>query len=176
MANVSGNSQASLSLTQIVTSGVVTQQNLPANINQTITYSNGTGAGAIDLLYAKQLSLAGTATTLDLTSLTDLSGASINFARVRFIWIFNLATTAGYTITVGNAASNAFTGFLSSTGTAVCYPGSSSNYGRLIFEDPNSTGGSVGAVTGGSNKNLKLDPGANTISCFVVIGGCSATS
>lgn len=176
MANVSGSAQAALNMTQVVTTGVVSQQNLPANINQSINYTTGTGAGQVDLLYAKQLSLAASATTLDLTSLTDLSGASINMARVRFIWIFNLATTAGYTITVGNAASNPFTGFLSSTGTAVCYPGSSSSYGRLIFEDPQSVGGSVGAVTGGSNKNLKLDPGSNTVSCYVVIGGCSATS
>lgn len=175
MAVVSGSVTLNAGFTQVVSSGVVTTQNLAVSVPQNLTYANGTGAGQVDLIYAKQLSLAGSATTLDLTALTDLSGASINFARVRELIIQNLATTSTYTVTVGAAASNAWTGILGTTTSTLIIPPSAGN-GLFRFSDYSSTGASTGAVVSGTSKSLKLDPGANTISINIVILGCSATS
>lgn len=179
MAVVSGTLNIAASFAQTVSSGVITAQSLPASLNFNLTFANGTGTGAVDLCYAKQLSLAGTATTLDLTSLADLSGATVNFARVRLFMVQNLATTAGHTVTVGSAASNQWTGYLgTTTSTVVLQPnvGATSNQSVFTFLDPYSTGAATGAYVDGTHKSLKLDPGANTISVNVLILGCSAAS
>src|SRR5262245_18892644 len=99
--NVSGSVNLNTAFAKTVSTGVITTLNIPATINQAVTYTNGTGTSQCDLVYAKSLSLAATPTSLDLTSLTDLSGTSINFARVREVQIVNQSTTAGRTITVG---------------------------------------------------------------------------
>lgn len=179
MAVVSGPLNIGANFTQTITSGVITSQYIPANINWNYTFTNGTGTGAVDLCYAKQLSLAGTATTLDLTSLADLGGSTVSFARVRLFVVQNLATTAAYTVTVGAAASNQWTGFLgTTTSTVVLQPnvGATANQSLLLFLDPYSTGATTGAYVDGTHKSLKLDPGANTISVNVLILGCSAAS
>lgn len=179
MATVSGPLSMRADITQSVSSGVISTQALLASFGLSVNLSNGTGSGAVDLVYAKQLSLAGSATTLDLTSLTDLSGASISFARVRVLIVQNLATTAAYTLTLGAAASNQWTGFLgTATSTAVIQPnvGATSNYSSHVFLDLYSTGASTGAYVDGTHKSFKLDPGANTFSANVLILGCSAAS
>jgi hypothetical protein len=179
MATLSTTLNLNIGTSQTASSGLIVPQTLSAAIAYTgLQLTNGTGSGAVDLVYAKALSLAGSATTLDLTSVTDLSGASISFARVRVLVIQNLATTAAYTVTVGNAASNIFTGFIASTGTVVIQPnvGATSNYSSHVFTDLYSTGASTGAYVDSTHKNLKLDPGANTISVNVLILGCSAAS
>lgn len=179
MAVVSGTLNINASFNQTVSSGVISTQSLPAALTFNCSFSNGTGTGAVDLCYAKQLILAGSATTLDLTSLADLSGATVSFARVRLLMIQNLATTAGYTVTVGAAASNQFTGFLgTTTSTVILQPnvGATSNQSVHTFLDPYSTGASTGAYVDSTHKSLKLDPGANTISVNVLILGCSAAS
>lgn len=169
MAVVSGTAQLSANFTQTVSSGVVSSQNLAATLSSTTSYANGTAANQVDLIYAKQLSLAGTPTTLDLTALTDLSGASVNMARVRYLDIQVVDTTSGHNVTIGDATSNAWTAFWGATGTDIVYAGS-----RRVWNDPTSTGAGVGAVTSGTSKALKLDPGAATITVNIVILGCSA--
>lgn len=179
MAVVTGTVNLNAAFNEVISSGVITSQNIPANLLQTLSYTNGTGSGQVDLIYAKQLSLAGSATTLDLTSVTDLSGTSISFARVRELWIQNLATTAAYTVTVGAAATNQFVGFLGTTTSTCIIPtnvGATGNYAVVRFCDPYTTGASTGAYVDSTHKNLKLDPGANTISVNVLIIGCSAAS
>lgn len=179
MAVVSGVLNVAASFAQTVSSGVVTPQTIPANINFNLSFGNGTSAGNVDLIYARQLSLAGTATTLDLTSLTDLSGASINFARVRLVMIQNLATTAGYIVTVGAAAATQWTGYLGTTAsTVILQPnvGATSNQNVFTFLDAYSVGASTGAYVDSTHKSLKLDPGANTIAVNILLLGCSAVS
>lgn len=179
MATIQGTLNFNAAFNQIVSSGVVSTQNIPASLGINWTPTSGTGTGAVDLCYAKQLSLAGSATTLDLTSVTDLSGASVSFARVRLIVVQNLATTAGYTVTIGAAASNQWTGFLgTTTSTLVLQPnvGATTNHSAFVATDIYSTGSSTGAYVDSTHKSLKLDPGANTISVNVFILGCSAAS
>lgn len=179
VTNVTGSTTLNLNFAEIVTSGVVSTLNLPATINQTVAYGNGTSTGNVDYIYAKQLSLAGSATTLDLTSLTDLNGGSVNFARVREVVVVNLATTAAYTVTIGPGASNPWTtGPIAVVGGVVLQPSVGQTTGNSTFRasDPWSVGATTGWYVDGTHKTLKLDPGANTISVYVVLVGCSATT
>lgn len=170
MAVVSGTVQLKTDLDQTVSSGVVSAQNLPATLSVTTSYANGTGANQVDLIYAKQIALvASTPQTLDLTSLTDLSGASINFARVRVLDLQVVTTTSGDNVTLGDAASNAWAAIWGATGTHTVMAGS-----RFVFNDPTSTGAGVGAVVSGTSKSLKIDPGSANVTINLIIAGCSA--
>lgn len=179
MANVSGNIQATIAATQVVSTGVVTNQNLPASITQALNYSSGTGAGQVNLCYAKRLTLSASATTLDLTSLADLSGTSVSFSRVRELIVMNNASTGGYVCSVGSPAGSAFSGFQTTSAITLVHAAITSSVATqtmLRWSDPSNVGASSGAVTGASNKNVKLDPGANSFTVDVIILGCDATS
>lgn len=172
MAVVTGNAGFNVGLNQTVTSGLVTTQTLPAAIALTTQYGNGTGAGQINLLYAKQIALvASTPQTLDLSSLADISGATVNFARIREIVIQVVTATSAFNVTVGAAASNPFAAFWGTTGTDTVFAGST-----RYFTDPTSVGAGVGAVTSGTSKSLKLDPGSNNVTINLLIAGCTAVS
>lgn len=172
MAVVTGTTQLVAGFNQTVTSGLITTQTLPASISLTTQYTNGTGAGAIDLIYARQIALAaGTPQTLDLTSLADLSGATVSFARVRELVIQVVTTTSSYLVTVGAAAANPWDPFWGTTGTDTVFAGS-----IRYFTDPTSIGSGVGAVTSGTSKNLKLDPGSHNVTLNLLIAGCTAVS
>jgi hypothetical protein len=60
---VAGTDSLSAGFNQTVSTGVVTTQTIPASISLSTSYTNGTAAGKIDALYAKQLTLAATPTT-----------------------------------------------------------------------------------------------------------------
>lgn len=179
--NVSGNVQLTTSFTETITSGVVQTQNLPAGISQALNYTSGTGAGQINLIYAKQLTLNATPTTLDLTNLADLTGSSYSFARVREIIIANLASTGGQTLTIGSSGGvgSGFSGFWGTSATITVHPATASAVGSaniVRFADPFNTSSTSGAVVGASNKNILLNPGANSFSVNVIILGCDAFS
>lgn len=172
MAVVTGTSQLSVGANQTVTSGLINTQTLPASISKTSQYSNGTGAGQIDLLYAKQLTfVASTPQTLDLTALVDLSGATVNMARIREIVIQVVTTTVDFDLTVGAAAADPWAPIWGTTGTHKVFAGST-----FYFSDPNTVGAGNGAFTSGTSSDLKLDPGSNAMVVNVLISGCSAVS
>lgn len=172
MAVVTGSSQIIASFNQTVTTGLIQTQTLPAGISLSSQYTNGTGANQIDLVYAKQLTFAvSTPQTLDLTAIVDLSGATVNMARVREIVIQVVTATSGYKLTAGAAAADPWAPIWGTTGTNVVFAGST-----YRFSDPTSIGGGVGAVTSGTSSDLKLDPGAAIMVCNVLIAGCSAVS
>ena len=171
MAVVAGTAALTSGFNQTVSTGVVTTQTIPASVSLTTQYANGTAAGKVDLIHARQYTLAGSPTTLDLTNLLDLSGAAASFARVRELVVQVVTATGGFDLTLGNAASNAWAAFWGATGTDKVFAGT-----IRYFTDPTSVGSGVGAVVTGSSKNLKLDPGANTIVVNLIIAGCSAVS
>jgi hypothetical protein len=176
---VTGTSNLISSFTETSPAGLILTQQLTTAISQLIQYGNGTSAGNVDYVYGKTLTLAGSATTLDLTSLTDLFGGSINFARVRFFAVQNLSTTAAQTVTISGGTSNPWTtGPWGASSTIILQPSPTQNAGvsRVVFEDPYVTGATTGWYTSGTSKTVKLDPGANTISVNVLIAGCSVTS
>lgn len=172
MAVVAGNSQFVTGFNQTVTSGLIQTQTLPAGINLTTQYTNGTGAGQINLLYAKQLTfVASTPQTLDLTALTDLSGATVNFARVRELVVQVVTTTSGEELTMGAAVADPWAPLWGTTGTMIVPTGT-----IFHFSDPSSVGSGIGAVTSGTSSDLKLDPGAVVMVVNVIIAGCTAVS
>ncbi len=171
----SGIASGSLSLEaffqEVVSTGQINPQTLETTlyaqglIPTTIQLSNGTAAGQVDTPYWSAPSLAATPTTIDLTSLTDPGGGSIDFARVRFFMVYNPNTTAGHDVTVEQGASNGW----SQIGTEVVR----ANGGFKILFDPQSTGSGNGMVVTGTSKTIKFDPGANTVTVFIVIVGGS---
>lgn len=174
MATVTGNFGITYNFTQALASTVPGSANTGAQIASAYTakfITSGTSADQVDLAYGTTLTLvASTPQTIDMRSLTDLYGNSITFARVRALFFRNRATTDGYTVTLGNAASNAWTSLLPSTSTMLVYPSSSTNDGWTAIVAPNTTGIS----TGSSNKSLKIDPGSQNITFDIVALGCSA--
>ncbi len=166
---VSGQISYNVNFNELVSSGVILPFDIPEAITANLNYSNGTGSNQVDTIYGASLSLAGTTTTLNLQSLTDPSGASIDFARVRELIVINPSTTAGYDVKVEAGASSGWT---------VLPPSSNPLYARyggsLRISDPVSTGSGNGNVVTSSLKNVTLDPGANTVTVYVLLIGGSA--
>ena len=133
--------------------------------------TSGVTADQVDTLYCNTLTFAAsTPQTLDLTSLTDILGQSISFARVRLLIIRINSTTDGQNLLMGASGTNEWNALVSASGTITVYPSTSLNAGYNCFSMPNTTG----AVVSGSHKTLKLDPGANAFSVDVIIAGCSS--
>lgn len=128
----------------------------------------GTSANQADLVYASAAAAtisSGTPLDVDLNSLTDAFGSAIAFVEVcRFI-VVNSSTTAGQTLTVGNAASNAWTGWSGgATHTSIIGP-----EGALFWWSP-----SDGGAVSGSNKVLRIVASAANIPYKLLIVGRSA--
>lgn len=169
---VSGTATTNLSFQESVTTGVLATQNIPLPITQTISYTNGTGAKAVDTIFGKQVALvASTPQTFDLSNLVDPAGNTVNFARVRVFAVQVVTTTANFNCNVYKGASNGWSLLPASTGP-ITVP---ANGGIFVIQDPNSTGGGSGYVTGGTSKTFTLDPGANAVTVnLIVVGGSSA--
>ena len=143
---------------------------IPATISSNLSYANGTASNQVDTIYAKTITLAATTQTIDLTSLTDPAGNSINFARVREFIIVNTATSASFDLKVEAGASNGVI-FLP---PAANFLSARNNGGTLRISDPVSTGGGNGNVIGATTKTVTFDSGANSITFLVLIVGGSA--
>lgn len=134
-------------------------------------YSTGTGAGQVDKVYAASLNLAASGTAnLDLAgSLTDVSGATITFARIKAI---HVEADAGNTndVQVTRPASNGVP-FLMAAGDGIALrPGAS-------FSWKTGTADATGvAVTAGTGDQITFTNSAGTtgVTYKVVILGCSA--
>lgn len=168
---ISGNITFNAAFTEAVSTGVITPYQIPATIAANLSYGTGTGSNQVDTMYGKQLSLAATPTTLDLTSLTDPAGISITFARVREFIVVNLSTTAGQDVKIEQGASN---GWAMLPANASANPLYARYSGSARISDPVSTGSGNGNVAGSTSKTVELDPGANTVSVYVLILGGSA--
>jgi hypothetical protein len=142
---------------------------IPATVSSNLSYANGTASNQVDTIYAKTVTLAATTQTIDLTSLTDPAGNSINFARVRELIVVNTSTAAGFDLKVEAGASN---------GVAFLPPAANfllARYnGSLRVSDPVSTGSGNGNVITSSTKTITFDAGANTVTFLVLIVGGSA--
>jgi len=170
MANVTGQSSLSFLFTEVLTSGLISQQTLPAAVTLAHTYANGTGAAQIDVIYAKQLVLtASSPQTIDLTSIPDLSGATVSFGRIREFMIQVVTATFGFNVTLSGGATNPWTGLLTSGSAMTLYAGVT----HYLVSDPTSVGSSIGAVVTSGSKTIKLDPGANNVTVNIIAVGCS---
>jgi len=157
--------------------GVITPYTIPVSIpfNSTaqgaiLSYTNGTAAGQIDTIHALPYTLVSTTQTIDVTSLLDVNGVSVNFARIREIFLYNTDAVAGHDFSMYQGVSNGLAILPPSTAPAFAR----ANGGFIRISDPNSTGGGNGNVTSGASKTIKLDSGSHTVTAWLVLLGGSA--
>jgi len=160
---------------EVVSAGFIAPETLYGSINPagtpaaTTNYTNGTGSLQVDTIHAKPYLLSAATTQIDLTSLLDLFGGTANFARVREFVVFNPDTTSTHDVKIYQGASNPWV-MVPTSGS----PAWARNNGGLYnLSDPVSTGSSNGNVTSGTSKTIIFDPGANTITVWILILGGS---
>jgi hypothetical protein len=169
MGLVSGSIELNANFQDVVSSGFVTAQTLlaqlqsPAIVGAKLQYTSGTGALQADGLYYKPIALvAGTPQTLDLTALTGIGGEALTVNRVREFLLFNPDT---HDVLASQGASNGW----APLGAAANPQPARANNGLLRISDPNSTGAATGNVVTSTSKTVKLDPGANPITVYLLI-------
>ena len=91
--------------------------------------TNGTTAGAADLMFSDRRTLSASATeSLDLAGgVTDFAGNSLTFAKVKVLLVTASSANTN-SVLVGGAGSNPWTGLLNSTGWLTLRPGDSFIY------------------------------------------------
>jgi hypothetical protein len=159
------------SFVQTDTAGLISPIQAQALASVSNQFQNIAGtANAIDTLYAKQLTLAGAATHINLFAATDVLGNSVSFARVRFWSVQVVTLTAGFIVNIYTRTGTDPVTWLpvTTSGALWCPPG-----GIVIGYDPGSTT-TNGFVVGSGAFDFTVDPGANTVVCNVLIAGNSA--
>jgi hypothetical protein len=123
----------------------------------TKAFADGTGSGQAQKHYHDALSVGtGAGTTIDLTAVTSDNLSALSFSEVKRFVIRIRSAAAGVYLTVGNAASNVWAPWLSSS-TAT-----------LRVDDVLYMRSSVdGWAVDSSNKNLKLVASAGTLTVDV---------
>ena len=163
---VSGKVNVTVTADETFTLGLASQ-NVETQIKPAFTFSNGTGLNAINEYFSNSYTLnSGNshATTLTLSALTDGAGRSIAFTKIRVLAVYLTTTTAGFTLTVGDAALHAWQGPLDdATATYVVNPG-----GLWLAVAPDAAGY---AVTSGTSDQLKFASGSNDVTFQVFILG-----
>lgn len=144
-------------------SGGLSKSHSTAYTSQNAT---GTANGEVDRVWSAAISLgAGASVTYDLRALTAPDGGSAySMAEVVEVTIQNDGTAD---IHAGNAASNAWTGFVQTTTTLLTVPASG-------IVTVHTRGG--GMATSGSSKDLKLlnSSGAVTVTGKIIVKGRSS--
>ena len=140
-------------------------------LTQNTDFTDGTGAAQVNLVWSDTRSLsASTSENLDLAGgLTSGLGATLTFARIKHISIRNNTTTAGFTLEVGGAASNAFSTLFGATADyLIIRPG-----GVFTITAPDAIGY---VVTAGTADILKINNpnGGGAVSYSIVIAGSNA--
>lgn len=123
------------------TVGIATAGNLGANLQPSVTYSDGVGANQANILYNGIQTLSGGTLNVDLAGvLLDAYGSTVTAVRLKALFILNLS--ASNTQAFG-AGTNPWVGLLNSTGTITLQPGA-----FILVGDPSATGMVVTASTG----------------------------
>lgn len=169
---VTGSVGASVDATLIDSAGPLANKPVAVGFSiKSIFQASGTAADQVDKCYAKTLSFtASTAQNLDLTSLTDIYGNAVSFARVRSILIKPKGTTDAATLTLAPHATNGWTNFLGASSALKLGMATSTNDAGFCASSPNTTGWAVS----GSNKVLVLTPSAHAFDVDIEILGASA--
>jgi len=154
-------------------SSFTSQQQLPSFT--TVQYQNTTTGTAlfVDQLYAATLTfVASTAQTFHFNnaSLLDPFGNTLAMLRIRELIILNTSLTAGWDLSVAQAASNGVTWLpVVANGPPHAY----ANGGLLRLSDPNSSGAGVGQVISGSTDGIVLTPTAHAVTAVILALGAS---
>jgi hypothetical protein len=158
-------------LTEVLSIGALTG---PAQVTEAPSwqFTNGTSASGTvanvidDHWELLSVTLASSASvTYTLSGLTDTAGRTVALARVHKLLIYITSKTGNDFLSVGNAASNPWTGHCSS-GTALIKV-----FDALLLVGANATGYVVGS---GSSDQLKiLNSGSASITFNILVSGCS---
>lgn len=168
MANVTATYKLNTTSTQAAPAGPGTSTPLSRSLSLSATFAaSGINSDQVNLKYTNTIVLNAANTTLDLTNLTDDYGGTVNFKRVKSIFIKNKATTDAMNLTVSPGASNGFNTAITGS-VIVCPSTNASNDGAFLITAPNATGFAVS----NSVKNLTLNPAANAFSVDIEIMGC----
>ncbi len=174
MATIQGGVTPGFSFTQTGSTGFLTGTQIPLQLTLALNIAAGTAADKADLIHALTYTfVASTAQTIDLTSLTDVLGGAVNFARVRLFALRVNSTTDAASLTIGNAAATQWLGFLGTTTSTLIIPAASAantTGAWTMITGPNTTGMAVS----GSSKSLKMLPSAHAFTADLIIVGCSA--
>lgn len=142
-----------------------TPANFPLSLFKRVTYTDGTGAGQADRLFADNRSISGN-DDIDLAgALVDAMGTTITFARIKAIMIAAANANTGNLI-IG-AGTNPFINMLNAAGTITIRPGG-------LFVACAGTDATGWAVTGGTGDILRVAPSTGTQVYDLGILGCSA--
>ena len=148
----------------------------PLNNTFKVTMADGSSTSQADLIYTASSTLtSGANTTIDLLgALETLFGDTLNFAKIKAIFIRNNTAVTGATLIVGGAASNAFDGpWADSTDKSNVEPtGAATDAIWGLVQINPGTGWTVDAT----HQNLKLEHDAsdsNDIAYDLVIIGTS---
>lgn len=163
-STVSGTLTLSSTLNVAVPVGptALTAYNIGIAPNLTNSYAAGSGPNQGNKIYQSSLTATGAVADLDLTAAVCVDG-TVGFTHVRELWIFNDATTVGYTLTYG-LGTNPFSPMLGgTTPTVVISPGSVQRFYRPLD--------TLGWTVSGSIKTVRVDPGANTIAYRIIVLG-----
>jgi hypothetical protein len=152
--------------------GLPRELRLPLTGEYTNNVADGTTDNKADRIYFKKLTLAATPTDLDLQSLIDVNGDAVSFAEIIGGYVENTDTANPLTIGGTGAITNAWTSWLSNPGTIKVRPAASATSPSIQPIGP--TGDDPGFAVSGTNKVLRLDPGANTIVINIMLVGRSA--
>lgn len=134
------------------------------------SFTNGTAASMVDLLYVTNGTLAGSGTlNVDLAgSVADFFGTTITMARVKVMYLENTNDTTSTGISFGNHAAPLVNWI--SVGTTTV---SIRNGGCFFLCAPDATAYAVTATTADGLKLTNAD-GSNTATYKLVVAGCSA--
>jgi hypothetical protein len=139
----------------------------------TDSFTFGTGSKKVKVLFHDERSVSATTSNddLDLAGvLKDAFGDTITFAKVKAVVIYNLSTTSGNNLVVGNATANAFsTPFGAATHTIKVPPAvDATTPGMFVLTNPQD--GFV--VTAGTADILRIAfSGSGSISYDIIIFG-----
>ena len=135
------------------------------------TVANGTGKDQCDLIFHDQRTLAATSEDFDLTGteVQAFGGAplTVDFVKVKGLFIHNTSTTAGENLSIGGAAGTQFVDWVGNANDEVVIGPD----GIFALWNPSAAGYAVGA---GATDLLKIDSGAATIVYDIVVVGTTA--
>ena len=169
MSSVNGSIGLTVKLGEIISSGVKQgriDHGFDLSLLQMLNIASGTGAGMMDKVYSEKDAAIGTSTTVDRDfsgSVLDSEGATIAFAKVKLLMIYNGGTTP---ITVKGKTANILALFTGSTDKITIAAGAC-----FFFFDP------VGiAVTNATADSLTLGNASASIAAAftMIVGGTSA--
>lgn len=169
MATANGLIALNLALGEVIASGVkqgTVAHKFDLSAFQTTRFVNGTSAGQIDLVFSEKDAAIGTSTTVDRDfagSLTDSQGATITFAKVKLLCIYNGGTVP---ITVKGKTAAVF-GLFSGSTDSVNIPAGAC----LFYFDPTGI-----TVTNASTDKITLGnaSGSTAATFTMIVAGTSA--